>query len=157
MTNGKHLHSVTRQRKAFRPTGSQLCPARYQSLLQLQTDGSTTTASCSQAARGYRIQDHRNQENPGSTKTRETGPINFIASFKSHVQDVCANDQERLTHLKSHLVPLLANSIGAALDIPSLYQTTLRGLQRDYGNPRAVAASCSSDLLKIQPFKDEDP
>ena len=82
---------------------------------------------------------------------------NFIASFKTHVHDVCANDQERLTHLKSHLVPLLADSIGSALNVPGLYQATLRALQRDYGNPRAVAASCSADLLKIQPFKDEDP
>ena len=82
---------------------------------------------------------------------------NFIVSFKTHVHDVCANDQERLTHLKSHLVPLLADSIGSALNVPGLYQATLRALQRDYGNPRAVAASCSADLLKIQPFKDEDP
>ena len=52
---------------------------------------------------------------------------------------------------------LLANSIGAALDIPGLYQTTLRALQRDYGNPRAIAASYSSDLLKIESFKNEDP
>ena len=53
--------------------------------------------------------------------------------------------------------PLLANSIGSVLNVPGLYQTTLRALQRDYGNPRAVAASCSVDLLKIQPFKDDDP
>ena len=45
---------------------------------------------------------------------------NFIASFKTHVHDVCANDQERLTNLKSHPVPLLANNIGAALDIPGI-------------------------------------
>ena len=82
---------------------------------------------------------------------------NFIAACKTHVHDVCANDQERLAHLKSHLVPLLANSIGSALNVPGLYQTALRELQRDYGNPRAIAASCSAELLKIQPFKDEDP
>ena len=102
--------------------------------------------------------EHKTAEVDSTQVRRKSAKLaNFIAAFKTHVHDVCANDQERLTHLKSHLVPLLANTIGAALNVPGLYQTTLRALQRDYGTPRAVAASCAADLLKIQPFKDEDP
>ena len=81
----------------------------------------------------------------------------FHRVFQNVMSKMSAYDQEQLTHLKSNLVPLLTNSIGATLDIPCLYETTLHGLQRNYGNPGAVAAACSSELLKIQPFNDEDP
>ena len=45
-------------------------------------------------------------------------------------------------------MPLLANSIGAALNEPGLYQTTLHGLQQDYGKPRELHANSTLRALE---------
>ena len=64
---------------------------------------------------------------------------------------------ERLSRLRTFLVQELRNVIGDSLGNPGLYQKTLCDLQETYGNPRAVAAACSTNLKSLPSFKDGDP
>ena len=81
----------------------------------------------------------------------------FIDEFRVLIHNTCGNDMERLSHLRNFLVPELRNIIGDSLGNPGLYQKTLRDLQETSGNPRAVAAACSTDLKSLSSFKDGDP
>ena len=81
----------------------------------------------------------------------------FINAFKVLIHDTCGNDMERLCHLRSFLVPELQCIIGESLGNPGLYPKTLRELQEMFGNPRAVAAACSTDMKNLPSFKDGDP
>ena len=73
---------------------------------------------------------------------------------KSHT---CGNAMERLSHLRSFLVPELPCIIGESLGNPGLYPKTLRELQEMFGNPRAIAAAYSTDMKNLPSFKDGDP
>ena len=86
-------------------------------------------------------------------------PLNwpmFIQSFKVQIHDTCKNDAERLHHLRNHLTTEIQQHLGQALLNPGLYQHSLMELQRKFGNPRRVSTACSSSLLKLQAFRDND-
>ena len=81
----------------------------------------------------------------------------FIDAFRVLIHNTRGNDMERLSHLQNFPVPEFRNVIGDSLGNPGLYQKTLCHLQETYGNPRAVAAACSTGLKSLQSFKDGDP
>ena len=86
-------------------------------------------------------------------------PLNwpmFIQSFKVQIHDTCKNDAERLHHLRNHLTTEIQQHLGQALLNPGLYQHSLMEFQRKFGNPRRVSTACSSSLLKLQAFRDND-
>lgn len=80
----------------------------------------------------------------------------FIQSFKIQVHDACDNDAVRLAHLRNCLSPEIQSHLGEALVNPGLYQFALRELQRKFGNPQIVAQACTTSLLALKPFKDND-
>ena len=80
----------------------------------------------------------------------------FIQSFKIQVHDVCDNDAVRLAHLRNCLSPEIQSHLGEALVNPGLYQFALLELQRKFGNPQIVAQACTTALLALKPFKDND-
>ena len=86
-------------------------------------------------------------------------PLNwpmFIQSFKVHIHDTCSSDAERLDHLRSCLSPEIQQHLGQALVNPGLYRYSLMELHRKFGNPRVVSTACSSALLKLTAFRDND-
>jgi hypothetical protein len=54
------------------------------------------------------------------------------------------------------LTPEIRKNIGGALLNPGLYHHALHELHKRYGNPQLVSQSCTSSLLKLQSFKDND-
>ena len=81
----------------------------------------------------------------------------FSQSFKIQVHDLFPNDDAiRLTHLRNCLTENVRKQLGEALLNPMLYSYALKELYRKFGNPQIVSQACTSDLLELQPFKDED-
>ncbi|XP_057374666.1 uncharacterized protein LOC130695542 [Daphnia carinata] len=80
----------------------------------------------------------------------------FIQMFKVFVHDAVSSDAERIAHLYDALTPTIRKDIGGALLNPGLYQHALNELQRRYGNPQIVSQACTSSLLKLRPFRDND-
>ncbi len=80
----------------------------------------------------------------------------FIQSFKVQVHDTCLNDAERQHHLRNCLTTEIQQHLGQALLNPGLYCYSLVELHRKFGNPRIVSTACSTSLLKLQPFRDND-
>lgn len=80
----------------------------------------------------------------------------FIQMFKVFVHDAVSSDAERIAHLYDALTPAIRKDIGGALLNPGLYQHALNELQRRYGNPQIVSQACTSSLLKLRSFRDND-
>jgi hypothetical protein len=80
----------------------------------------------------------------------------FIQSFKVQVHDTCLNDAERQHHLRNCLTTEIQQHLGQALLNPGLYRYSLVELHRKFGNPRIVSTACSTSLLKLQSFRDND-
>ena len=80
----------------------------------------------------------------------------FIQMFKIFVHDAVTSDAERIAHLHESLTPEIRKNIGGALLNPGLYQHALMELHKRYGNPQLVSQACTSSLLKLQPFRDND-
>ena len=80
----------------------------------------------------------------------------FIQMFKVFIHDAVGSDAERIAHLHDALTPEIRKNIGGALLNPGLYQHALNELHKRYGNPQIVSQACTSSLLKLRPFKDND-
>ncbi|KAK4024651.1 hypothetical protein OUZ56_010073 [Daphnia magna] len=77
--------------------------------------------------------------------------------FKVFVHDVVSSpDAERITHLCDALTPTIRKDIFGILLNPGLYQHALSELHKRYGNAKIVSQACTSSLLKLQPFRDND-
>ncbi len=72
------------------------------------------------------------------------------------MHDAVSSDAERIAHLHDSLTPEIRKTIGGALLNPGLYQHALMELHKRYGNPQLVSQACTSSLLKLQPFRDND-
>ena len=80
----------------------------------------------------------------------------FIQMFKIFIHDAVSSDAERIAHLHDALTPEIRKNIGGALLNPGLYQHALSELHKRYGNPQIVSQACTSSLLKLRPFRDND-
>jgi hypothetical protein len=80
----------------------------------------------------------------------------FIQMFKIFIHDAVSSDAERIAHLHDALTPEIRKSIGGALLNPGLYQHALSEPHKRYGNPQIVSQACTSSLLKLRPFRDND-
>ncbi|KZR98670.1 Uncharacterized protein APZ42_005806, partial [Daphnia magna] len=80
----------------------------------------------------------------------------FIQMFKVFVHDTVSSDAERIAHLYDALTPAIRKDIGGALLNPGLYQHALCELHKRYGNPQIISQACTSSLLKLQLFRDND-
>jgi hypothetical protein len=80
----------------------------------------------------------------------------FIQMLKIFVPDAVNSAAERIAHLHDALIPEIRKNIGGTLLNPGLYSHALHELHKRYGNPQLVSQSCTSTILKHQPFKDND-
>ncbi|XP_057368282.1 uncharacterized protein LOC130689298 [Daphnia carinata] len=80
----------------------------------------------------------------------------FIQMFKVFVHDAVNSDAERIAHLHDALTQAIRKDIGEALQNPGLYRHALSELHKRYGNPQIVSQACTSSLLKLQSFRDND-
>ncbi|KZS03751.1 Uncharacterized protein APZ42_033447 [Daphnia magna] len=80
----------------------------------------------------------------------------FIQMFKVFVHDAMSSDAERIAYLYDALTPVIRKDIGGALLNPGLYQHAFSELHKRYGNAQIVSQACTSSLLKLQPFRDND-
>lgn len=80
----------------------------------------------------------------------------FIQMFKIFIHDALNSNAERIAHLHEALTPDIQRNIGGTLLNPGLNQHALNELHKRYGNPQIVSQACTSSLLKLYSFRDND-
>jgi hypothetical protein len=80
----------------------------------------------------------------------------FIQMFKQFEHDPVTSDAERITHFNESLTSEIRKTIGGALLNPSLYLHALMELHKRYDIPQLTSQACTSSLLRLQPFRDND-